>query len=163
MSKCPVAKGCEDFVIRPAGRPTLSTTGVIYAAVVESSGCQYGSQTSVRVLDARSGRTASVTVDAGEGGPSDLQHLGSPVGVGVASLVLDDDGDVAWLGRSAEQKGGPPSETVLYVDDGQGIRRLAAAPSITGLAFRGEQLIWAGGVRSTGCAELSRARDLVAR
>jgi hypothetical protein len=34
----------------------------------------------------------------------------------------------------------------LYVHDRQGTRRLSAAPSITGLAFRGEQILWREGL-----------------
>jgi streptogramin lyase len=121
-----------------------------YAALVESSGCQYGNTTKVHVLDVRNARATDVTVaEAEEGelseGPGDLRGLGGPVGVGAESLVLDDRGDVAWIGESPERKGGPPAQMVLYVRDRSGTRRLASASAITALAFSGEQLVWREG------------------
>lgn len=121
-----------------------------FAALVESSGCQYGSSTTVHVLDVRNARAANVTVaEVGEGelseGPGDLLPFGGPVGVGAQSLALNEHGDVAWVGESRERKGGPPAQMVLYARDSNGIRRVTSAPAITDVAFTDGQLVWQEG------------------
>jgi hypothetical protein len=123
-----------------------------FVAVTETSGCQYGSIETLKVLDLRSGREYETTVgnfqDVGNEEIPALAKLGKPVGYGAEPLALDSNGDVAWVGET-EKSPTQPAQSVLYLHDGHGTRKVASAPKITGLAFRGGLLTW----QSNGTAE----------
>jgi streptogramin lyase len=122
-------------------------------AVAESGGCQYGSSETLKAFDLRSGHELETTVDSEVGGVNEelpaLAKLGTPVGYGAHAIAVDPGGDVAWVGET-EAKAGQPAESVLYLHDLQGIRRVAAGTQITDVAFAGTTLSWkAGGVAAS--------------
>ncbi len=120
--------------------------GGSFVAVAESSGCQYGSSQTLGVIEVRSGRRFEVTIDGSRSGAREeevpeLAKLGAPVGFGAEQLALDPSGDVAWVGQT-EAKTGPTGESVLYLHDAHGLRRVAAGPQISDVAFHGSLLTW---------------------
>jgi hypothetical protein len=117
-------------------------------AVAENSGCQYGSSETLKVFDLRNGHEFETTVDSEVSGVNEelpaLATLGTPVGYGAHAIAVDPSGDVAWVGET-EAKAGRSAESVLYLHDQQGTRRLATGSQITDVAFVGTTLSWKSG------------------
>jgi virginiamycin B lyase len=117
-------------------------------AVDESGGCQYGSSETLKVFDLRNGHEFETTVDSEVSGVNEelpaLATLGTPVGYGAHAIAVDPSGDVAWVGET-EAKAGRSAESVLYLHDQQGTRRLATGSQITDVAFVGTTLSWMSG------------------
>ena len=69
---------------------------------------------------------------------------------GLVELALSSNGEVAWVGHS-EASIGSPSQSILYLRDRDGIRRLAVASQIGSVRFSGAAVEWRedGQTRST--------------
>jgi hypothetical protein len=126
----------------------LTASGPIVGATRFWSVKQGGDE-EVVVRDVASGRRYAVEVfqytnPASEYPPAPaLERLGTPVGLGARELTVDSRGDAAWVGLGSA--GTHASESVLYVRDRSGLRRVAAEPSIDDLRFVGGSLRWRSG------------------
>jgi hypothetical protein len=123
-----------------------------YVATVESGGCSTGSSQQFVLHDVLRGHTTEVisysqAIFQRPGTPASLEPLGPPFGLGISRFVLDPRGDLAWSGPNYAQPG-EASLDVLYLHDAAGTRRVAAAPSISRIAFTGDELTW----RASGSA-----------
>jgi streptogramin lyase len=119
-------------------------------AYVTSYGGKGGSSESLTVEDVATGSVSTTETDirasgyAGMPGPEPLptlERLGAPLGRGVVELTLSSDGEVAWVGHS-EASLGSPSQSILYLRNRHGIRRLAAASQISAVRFSGATIEW---------------------
>jgi hypothetical protein len=130
-----------------------------YIAYVTRYGSKYGSSESLTVEDVATGSASTTETEAyasGYGGQPGserlpgLERLGAPLGRGVFELALSPDGEMAWVGRS-EVSLGSPSQSILYLRDRGGIRRLAVASQISATRFSGDTVEWRedGQTRST--------------
>lgn len=126
----------------------LTASGTIVGAT-RSWGVKQGGDEEVLVRDAASGRRYAVKVyqytnPASEDPPAPaLERLGTPVGLGAHELTVDSRGDAAWVGLTSA--GTPASQSVLYVRDRSGLRRVAVEPSIDHLRLVGGSLRWRSG------------------
>jgi streptogramin lyase len=121
-----------------------------HIAYVTDYGSKYGGGEILTVEDVAPGSASTTETDAyasdyeGMPGPErlpSLERLGIPPGLGVFELVLSSDGDVAWVGHS-EASLGSPGESILYLRNRYGIRRLAAAGQISAVRFSGAAIEW---------------------
>jgi streptogramin lyase len=121
-----------------------------YIAYVTSYGSKYGNSESLTVEDVATGSASTTETEAhaseygGQPGPERLprlERLGAPVGRRVVELALSRDGEVAWVGRS-EVSVGSASQSILYLRDRGGIRRLAVASQISAVRFSGATVGW---------------------
>ncbi len=130
-----------------------------YIAYVTRYGSKRGSGESLTVKDVATGSASTTETEShaseyeGMPGPEplpSLERLGAPLGRGVVELALSSDGEVAWVGHS-EASLGSPGQSVLYMRNHHGIRRLAAATQISAVRFSGAAIEWHedGGPRAT--------------
>lgn len=121
-----------------------------YIAYVTDYGSKYGSSEALTVENVAKGTSTEIETEGhaseygGAPGPErlpDLERLGLPVGRGAFQMALAAAGEVAWVGRT-EAAAGQPRQSVLYLHDGYGTRRLATAHQIGALHFSGRTLRW---------------------
>jgi hypothetical protein len=128
----------------------LVTDGPFVAFTVTDGGKGGGGE-SLETFDLRTGHVvfeaATEEYASGYAGPAGelplpaLERLGSPVGRGAQTVVLDARGDVAWVGN-VPQTATQPKQVVIYLHDRQGTRRIATAPEVRNLEFHGARLTW---------------------
>ena len=118
-----------------------------YVASVIIDGCSTGFSQALVLHDVLRGRTTQVifysqaNFQRPERPPASLQALGPPFGLSISRFALDARGDVAWSGSNYAGPG-EASLDILYLHDAAGTRRVAAAPSIGRVAFKGDELTW---------------------
>jgi len=117
-----------------------------FVATVNSGGCSTGSWQGLELHDVLHGHTTEViyysqAILQRPDTPTSLAPLGAPFGLSISRFALDARGNVAWSGSNFAQPG-EPSLDVLYLHDAAGTRRVAAAPSIGRIAFKGSELTW---------------------
>ena len=136
----------------------MAYAGHCLAYVTRSAG-KYGGNESLTVEDVATGSASTTETEAyaseygGQPGAErlpGLERLGAPLGRRVLELALSPDGEVAWTGRN-EASFGSPSQSILYLRDRDGIRRLAVASQIGAVRFSGATVEWRedGRMRST--------------
>lgn len=146
-----IARFSEEGPVQCGSDISLEHAGS-YVASVNIEGCSTGSSQTLDLHDVLRGHTTEVisypqAAFQRPDTPAALQPLGPPFGLGISRIVLDARGDVAWSG-SNDAGSGEASLDILYLHDAAGTRRVAAAPSIGRVAFRGDELTW----RASGSA-----------
>jgi hypothetical protein len=121
-----------------------------YLAYVNDLGSKDGGRERLTVENVANGSSTEIETDSWPPSASgavrpeplpDLERFGLPVGRRVLEMALADTGDVAWVGRT-EATAGQPEQSVLYLHDRRGTRRLEVARKIESLRFSGSTLSW---------------------
>jgi len=123
-----------------------------FVAVYESGGNSVGFTEELTVHDVRDGRSTPIVHFSGYNfssnpAPASLEAFGSPAGFGIDEFAVDARGDVAWVGSAAPTPGHVGVQ-VLYVEDANGIHRVAATTTLKLVGFRRGQVQWTESARA---------------